>query len=208
MRAERSRSYDGSEAVRRQMRVSDEAISRLVRQQTDTRYRTMLGKLNRLYAHVNADAKAHQGDDARPYRTDTAAGRFPPLPSRPARPMVRTTTPGLSVPQTPGDATAPDLRSMIDNGGPRLRRMAALILESPVYADDGNGAIDIVASFNGLPKAERKESELVGFLGELGCGDGAGVAWHCISADGSPRDWITGPVLAQEDELHDIVKED
>lgn len=65
--------------------------------------------------------------------------------------------------------------------------MAALILESPVYADDGNGAIDIVASFNGLPKAERKESELVGFLGELGCGDGAGVAWHCISADGSPR---------------------
>ena len=54
---------------------------------------------------------------------------------------------------------------MIDNGGPRLRRMAALILESSVYADDGNGAIDIVASFNGLPKAERKESELVGFLG-------------------------------------------
>ena len=208
VRAELSRIYDGIEAVRRQMRVSDEAISRLVRQQTDTRYRTMLGKLNRLYAHVNADAKAHQGDDARPYRTDTAAGRFPPLPSRPARPMVRTTTPGLSVPQTPGDATAPDLRSMIDNGGPRLRRMAALILESPVYADDGNGAIDIVASFNGLPKAERKESELVGFLGELGCGDEAGVAWHCISADGSPRDWITGPVLAQEDELHDIVKED
>ena len=176
VRAELSRIYDGIEAVRRQMRVSDEAISRLVRQQTDTRYRTMLGKLNRLYAHINADAKAHQGDDARP--------------------------------QTPGDATAPDLRSMIDNGGPRLRRMAALILESPVYADDGNGAIDIVASFNGLPKAERKESELVGFLGELGCGDGAGVAWHCISADGSPRDWITGPVLAQEDELHDIVKED
>lgn len=208
VRAELSRIYDGIEAVRRQMRVSDEAISRLVRQQTDTRYRTMLGKLNRLYAHVNADAKAHQGDDARPYRTDTAAGRFPPLPSRPARPMVRTTTPGLSVPQTPGEATAPDLRSMIDNGGPRLRRMAALILESPVYADDGNGAIDIVASFNGLPKAERKESELVGFLGELGCGDGAGVAWHCISADGSPRDWITGPVLAQENELHDIVKED
>ena len=208
VRSELSRIYDGIEAVRRQMRVSDEAISRLVRQQTDTRYRTMLGKLNRLYAHVNADAKAHQGDDARPYRTDTAAGRFPPLPSRPARPMVRTTTPGLSVPQTPGDATAPDLRSMIDNGGPRLRRMAALILESPVYADDGNGAIDIVASFNGLPKAERKESELVGFLGELGCGDGAGVAWHCISADGSPRDWITGPVLAQENELHDIVKED
>lgn len=208
VRAELSRIYDGIEAVRRQMRVSDEAISRLVRQQTDTRYRTMLGKLNRLYAHVNADAKAHQGDDARPYRTDTADGRFPPLPSRPARPMVRTTTPGLSVPQTPGEATAPDLRSMIDNGGPRLRRMAALILESPVYADDGNGAIDIVASFNGLPKAERKESELVGFLGELGCGDGAGVAWNCISADGSPRDWITGPVLAQEDELHDIVKED
>ena len=120
VRAELSRIYDGIEAVRRQMRVSDEAISRLVRQQTDTRYRTMLGKLNRLYAHVNADAKAHQGDDARPYRTDTAAGRFPPLPSRPARPHGdETTTPGLSVPQTPGDATAPDLRSMIDNGGPR-----------------------------------------------------------------------------------------
>ena len=95
VRAELSRIYDGIEAVRRQMRVSDEAISRLVRQQTDTRYRTMLGKLNRLYAHVNADAKAHQGDDARPYRTDTAAGRFPPLPSRPARPMVTNDHPGI-----------------------------------------------------------------------------------------------------------------
>ncbi len=185
VRAELPRIYDGIEAVRRQMRVSDEAISRLVRQQTDTRYRTMLGKLNRR-AHINADAKAHQGDDARPYRTDTAAA-FPPLPSRPARPMVRTTTPGLS-PADTGRCDRADLRSMIDNGGPRLRRMAALILESPVYADDGNGAIDIVASFNGLPKAERKESELVGFLGELGCGTepaSHGIAYRQTEARGT-----------------------
>ena len=63
-----------------------------------------------------------------------------------------------------GDATAPDLRSMIDNGGPRLRRMAALHLESPGLRDDGNGAIDIVASFNGLPKAERKGKRARRFL--------------------------------------------
>ncbi len=45
IRDELARIYDGIEAVRRQMRVSDEAISRLVRQQTDTRYRTMLTRL-------------------------------------------------------------------------------------------------------------------------------------------------------------------
>ena len=103
VRAELSRIYDGIEAVRRQMRVSDEAISRLVRQQTDTRYRTMLGKLNRLYAHVNADAKAHQGDDARPYRTDTAAGGAWPRSSS-NRPSTRTTgtAPSTSSPASTG----------------------------------------------------------------------------------------------------------
>lgn len=85
--------------------------------------------------------------------------------------------------------------------------MAALILESPVYADDGNGAIDIVASFNGLPKAERKESELVGFWESSAAGRSrCRMALHIGRR--KPEDWITGPVLAQEDELHDIVKED
>ena len=59
VRAELERIYSGIEDVRRQTRASDEAISRLVRQQTDTRYRTMLATLNRLFAKTNAEAKAN-----------------------------------------------------------------------------------------------------------------------------------------------------
>ena len=85
IRDELARIYDGIEAVRRQMRVSDEAISRLVRQQTDTRYRTMLTRLNRLYARLNADAKTHMGDASRPYDTATSDALFAPLADAPGQ---------------------------------------------------------------------------------------------------------------------------
>ncbi len=188
IRDELARIYDGIEAVRRQMRVSDEAISRLVRQQTDTRYRTMLTRLNRLYARLNADAKTHMGDASRPYDTATSDALFAPLPMRPAKSMTR-------------------------------------------------ALVDIAASFNRLPESERRESEIVGFLGGLGAvsgnaiadepsTDGVGVGvdsdiatepapaqrgdtatWHCVSIDGEPRNWITRPVLADMDELSIIVEE-
>ena len=77
---------------------------------------------------------------------------------------------------------------MIDNGGPRLRRMAALILESSVYADDGNGAIDIVASFNGLPKASgRKASSSVSWESSAAGTEPAshGIAYRQTEARGT-----------------------
>ena len=244
IRDELARIYDGIEAVRRQMRVSDEAISRLVRQQTDTRYRTMLTRLNRLYARLNADAKTHMGDASRPYDTATSDALFAPLPMRPAKSMTRVTAPGLSdlAADAPQSTPVADLRDMVNSGGPRLLRMVSLIRRNPVTvdrSDDRPGAtlVDIAASFNRLPESERRESEIVGFLGGLGAvsgnaiadepsTDGVGVGvdsdiatepapaqrgdtatWHCVSIDGEPRNWITRPVLADMDELSIIVEE-
>ena len=226
------------------MRVSDEAISRLVRQQTDTRYRTMLTRLNRLYARLNADAKTHMGDASRPYDTATSDALFAPLPMRPAKSMTRATAPGLSdlAAEAPQSTPVADLRDMVNSGGPRLLRMVSLIRRNPVTvdrSDDRPGAtlVDIAASFNRLPESERRESEIVGFLGGLGAvssnaiadepsTDGVGVGvdsdiatepapaqrgdtatWHCVSIDGEPRNWITRPVLADMDELSIIVEE-
>ncbi len=240
IRDELARIYDGIEAVRRQMRVSDEAISRLVRQQTDTRYRTMLTRLNRLYARLNADAKTHMGDVSRPYDTATADALFAPLPMRPAKSMTRATAPGLSdlAAEAPQATPVADLRDMVNSGGPRLLRMVSLIRRNPVTVDrSGATLVDIAASFNRLPESERRESEIVGFLGGLGAvsgnaiadepsTDGVGVGvdsdiatepapaqrgdtatWHCVSIDGEPRHWITRPVLADMDELNIIVEE-
>ncbi|NEG55516.1 DUF3375 family protein [Bifidobacterium platyrrhinorum] len=202
VRDELAHIYDGIEAVRAQMRVSNEEIGRLVRQRTDTRYRSMLTRLNRLYAAVNADAKAHPGGDGRPYGTDVAGVRLSPLPTRPARSMVRTSPPGLDA----GGADGPrvDLKALVDNGGPRLRRMIELIRRDPVTVA---GAVDIAASFNRLPAAERRESELVGFLGAIGSQRPGGVVWHCTTAGGETRDWRTRPLTASPDELDDIMEE-
>ena len=206
IRDELARIYDGIEAVRRQMR-----------QQTDTRYRTMLTRLNRLYARLNADAKTHMGDASRPYDTATSDALFAPLPMRPAKSMTRATAPGLSdlAAEAPQSTPVADLRAMVNSGG----------------------LVDIAASFNRLPESERRERELVGFLGGLGAvsgnaiadepsTDGVGVGvdsdiatepapaqrgdtatWHCVSIDGEPRNWITRPVLADMDELSIIVEE-
>ena len=96
---------------------------------------------------------------------------------------------------------------------------------------------DFSAIISRLPESERRESEIVGFLGGLGAvsgnaiadepsTDGVGVGvdsdiatepapaqrgdtatWHCVSIDGEPRNWITRPVLADMDELSIIVEE-
>lgn len=218
IRDELSRIYDGIEAVRHQMRVSDEAISRLVRQQTDTRYRTMMSRLNRLYVSLNADAKNHAGDASRPYNTDTASALFAPLPMRPARSMTYTETPGLESITTAGNAPAVDLKSMVEGGGPRLKRMVELIRRNPVIE---HGQVNVAASFNRLPERERRESEIVGFLGSLPSVRAPemqpqnsanaiqmdGVIWHCIALDGTPRDWITSPVWSTLEELDSIAEE-
>ena len=165
VRSELKRIYEGIEDVRRQIRTSDEAVSRLVRQQTDTSYRTMLAKLNQLFAKTSAEAKAHPNDQSRPYHTDAGQAKFPTLPSRPARSMARAASSSLN--DAPAATIeAPDLKNMVEICGPRLTRMIRLIRSNPVTTSDGM-FVDLAASFNQLPKAERRESELVGFLSAL-----------------------------------------
>ncbi len=56
---------------------------------------------------------------------------------------------------------------MVKSGGPRLR-MVGLIRRDPVnLRRTARSLVDFAASFNRLPREERRESELVGFLGGL-----------------------------------------
>lgn len=93
--------------------------------------------------------------------------------------MTRATAPGLSdlAAEAPQSTPVADLRDMVNSGGPRLLRMVSLIRRNPVTvdrSDDRPGAtlVDIAASFNRLPESERRESEIVGFLGGLGAVSG------------------------------------
>ena len=206
VRSELKRIYEGIEDVRRQIRTSDEAVSSHVRQQTDTSYRTMLAKLNQLFAKTSAEAKAHPNDQSRPYHTDAGQAKFPTLPSRPARSMARAASSSLN--DAPAATIeAPDLKNMVEICGPRLTRMIRLIRSNPVTTSDGM-FVDLAASFNQLPKAERRESELVGFLSALRTQDDSSyVTWRCISIDGSERVWRTKPILTTETTLDDIIEE-
>ena len=85
--------------------------------------------------------------------------------------MTRATAPGLNdlAVEAPQATTVADLRDMVNSGGPRLLRMVSLIRRNPVTVDrSGATRVDIAASFNRLPDRERRESEIVGFLGGLG----------------------------------------
>ncbi len=207
VRAELERIYEGIEDVRRQMRASDEAVSRLVRQQTDTRYRTMLAKLNKLFAKASGEAKDNPGSASRPYHTDTGSVQLAVLPTRPAKPMVHAAPPSLQDHEDIPSVESPDLKAMIEVGGPRLRHMLSLIRQSPRTLADGR--VDLAASFNDLPERERRESEIVGFLSALHVqGDAQYVQWHCVSLDGTPRVWRTRPVVASVQTLDEIVGEE
>lgn len=206
VRAELERIWEGIEDVRRQMRASDEAVSRLVRQQTDTRYRTMLTRLNRLFAETSALAKANPNDQSRPYGTGTAMASIAALPTRPARPMTQVRAPGLQGVQETGRPGAPDLTAMLEVGGPRLRRMLSLIVELPGMESDDH--IDLAEGFNRLDERERRESELIGFLGALPAAeDGAYVLWHCVTLGGMERVWRTRPVVVERTTIERIAKE-
>ena len=205
VRAELERIYSGIEDVRRQTRASDEAISRLVRQQTDTRYRTMLATLNQLFAKTNAEAKASPNATDRPYHTDTGLSQIAVLPTKPAKAMVRNATAALN--DSAPTVGLPDLKAMIEVCGPRLRHMVDLIHRNPVMSHDGT-RVDFAASFNRLPASERRESEIIGFLSALRTeNDMACATWNCVSLDGTPRTWRTRPILATAQTLDDIIRE-
>ena len=155
---------------------------------------------------IRISAKTHPGSDERPYRTDTGTAQFQALPSRPAKSMARAATAGLDdAPSTNVDA--PDLKAMVEMCGPRLTHMIGLIRRDPVKTADGR-FVDFAASFNRLPREERRESELIGFLSALRTQDGpATVAWHCVSIDGGERVWRTRPILTTEAALDEIIEE-
>jgi len=206
VRSELKRIYEGIEDVRRQIRTSDEAVSRLVRQQTDTSYRTMLAKLNQLFAKTSAEAKASPNDPSRPYHTGAGQAQFQALPSRPAKSMARAISSSLNDAPT-ATVEAPDLKNMVEICGPRLTRMIGLIRRNPVTTSDGM-FVDLAESFNRLPKNERRESELVGFLSALRTQDDSSyVTWRCISIDGGERVWRTKPILTTEATLDNIIEE-
>ena len=76
--------------------------------------------------------------------------------------------------------------------------MVALIAEHPVMRE---GAVDMAASFNRLPGAERRESEIVGFLSYLGGGGSGESTWHCVAPD------VTRSVLVSPGELNEFLQE-
>ena len=143
VRAELKRIYEGIEDVRRQIRISDEAVSRLVRQQTDTHYRTMLDKLHRLFVRASDDAKTHPGSDERPYRTDTGTAQFQALPSRPAKSMARAATAGLD------DAPSNERRRAGPEGHGRDVRPAADAHDRTHQARSGQNGGRQVRGFRG-----------------------------------------------------------
>ena len=210
VRAELKRIYEGIEDVRHQVRVSDEAVSRLVRQRSDTRYRTALDTFNRLFATISQEIKAGTSSPS-PYSFDVGDATLLALPTRPARPMAFAAPPSLDAVSSVQDDDNPgfadvDLRAMVEAGGPRLRHMLSLIVQDPIMRD---GRVDVAASFNQLSDSERRESELVGFLGALRVDDdGQFSTWRCVSADGTTRAWRTRPILADVGVLHEIIEED
>ena len=205
VRSELKRIYEGIEDVRRQIRTSDEAVS---------------------VSYASRPTRAT--GPCSPNSTSCSQRPAPkpkPIPMTKAGPTIR--TPGrrnsrhchlsgqingarriIHLNDAPAATIeAPDLKNMVEICGPRLTRMIRLIRSNPVTTSDGM-FVDLAASFNQLPKAERRESELVGFLSALRTQDDSSyVTWRCISIDGSERVWRTKPILITETTLDDIIEE-
>ncbi len=192
--------YSGIDDVRRQIRVTDDSIRLIVRQQTDMQFRTMSRSLARLFARLSDDARAKS---KRRFDAGLADASLPALRTRMRQTPARAIAPRLA------GATAvctEDLSAIVAAGGPRIHHMVELVAAHPVMHD---GDVDIVQSFNALPADERRESEIVGFLSYLGGahgddgahdgddgrgGDGECV-WRCVGVDGCERRWRTRALL-------------
>lgn len=172
--------YSGIDAVRDQIRLTDESVKLLVRQHTDMQFRTMSRQLAALFTTLSGRAAAK---DHAKYGIGLSTATMPTLATRARETPVKTTAPALQT-HTDADASALDLHGIVAAGGPRIAHMVALIAEHPVMRE---GAVDMAASFNRLPGAERRESEIVGFLSYLGGGGSGESTWHCVAPDGADR---------------------
>lgn len=192
--------YSGIDAVRDQIRLTDESVKLLVRQHTDMQFRTMSRQLAALFTTLSGRAAAK---DHAKYGIGLSTATMPTLATRARETPVKTTAPALQT-HTDADASALDLHDIVAVGGPRIAHMVALIAEHPVMRE---GAVDMVASFNRLPEAERRESEIVGFLSYLGGGGSGESIWHCAAPDGADRAWVTRSVLVSPGELNEFLQE-
>lgn len=192
--------YSGIDAVRDQIRLTDESVKLLVRQHTDMQFRTMSRQLAALFTTLSGRATAK---DHTRYGIGLSTATMPTLATRARETPVKTKAPELRM-HTDADASALDLHGIVAVGGPRIAHMVALIAEHPVMRE---GAVDMAASFNHLPKAERRESEIVGFLSYLGGTESGESTWHCVAPDGAERAWVTRDVLVSPDELDEFLQE-
>ena len=192
--------YSGIDAVRDQIRLTDESVKLLVRQHTDMQFRTMSRQLAALFTTLSGRATAK---DHTRYGIGLSTATMPTLATRARETPVKTKAPALRM-HTDADASALDLHGIVAVGGPRIAHMVALIAEHPVMRE---GAVDMAASFNYLPKAERRESEIVGFLSYLGGTESGESTWHCVAPDGAERAWVTRDVLVSPDELDEFLQE-
>lgn len=192
--------YSGIDAVRDQIRLTDESVKLLVRQHTDMQFRTMSRQLAALFTTLSGRATAK---DHTRYGIGLSTATMPTLATRARETPVKTKAPALRM-HTDADASALDLHGIVAVGGPRIAHMVALIAEHPVMRE---GAVDMAASFNHLPKAERRESEIVGFLSYLGGTESGESTWHCVAPDGAERAWVTRDVLVSPDELNEFLQE-
>lgn len=195
IRDESAHTYDDIEAVHRQMRTSDKAISQLVCQQIDTRYHTMLIRLNRLYARPDTGTKTHMGDASRSHDTATSDASLAPLPMHLAKPTTRAAMPDLGdlAAEVPWSTPVTDLRGTANSGSFRSLRTVSLIRYNPATVDRSDDRpsatlVDITANFSRLSENERRESEIVGFLGGLGVVGGNAIA------DGPSTDGVSAGV--------------
>lgn len=192
--------YSGIDAVRDQIRLTDESVKLLVRQHTDMQFRTMSRQLAALFTTLSGRAAAK---DHAKYGIGLSTATMPTLATRARETPVKTTAPALQT-HADADASALDLYGIVATGGPRIAHMVALIAEHPVMRE---GAVDMAASFNRLPEAERRESEIVGFLSYLGGGGSGESTWHCVAPGGAERAWVTRSVLVSPGELNEFLQE-
>lgn len=182
------RMYAGLNHARDQVRKSNIVISRLVRQQTDTRYVSANKQLGRLFVGLSEQA------DDRKLKLPLPQGRggFPTLGVSLRTNAVQGAAPEL-VEARPRTLREEELTAIAAGGGPRVRRVLAAVSERPVMRD---GKVDIAASYNALPDELRRECELAGLLGPFADESASTSEWHCLGENGVARVWKTGTLLA------------
>ena len=104
------------------------------------------------------------------------------------------------------DGQEVDLERLMREGGPQTLRLLNKVTKNPVRTSDGR--VDVVESFNALPKDDRRSSEVVGILQHVHASENAQIAlWHCVDTEGRPVVWMGSPILLSDQQMTSIVEE-